>query len=175
MQKQKAKLQNKNVKRKFKIEKDQKKKIEIVGSGEYVVELLGEGAEVEIVGVFVGRGEEVVDVKVEIVHKSGNTRADTVLKGVGYDKSKIRFEGRIIIVPGCPNTNSFLEERILLLSDEARAEAVPDLEIESDDVKCSHAASVSRIPEEQVFYLMSRGLDREKAEGMIVDGFLEIN
>ena len=69
--------------------------------------------------------------------------------------------------------NSFLTEKILLLSDEARAEAVPDLEIESDDVKCSHAATISKIPEEQLFYLMSRGLSKFEGESMIVEGFLE--
>jgi Fe-S cluster assembly scaffold protein SufB len=81
--------------------------------------------------------------------------------------------GRIIIDPECGDTNSFLSERILLLSDSARAEAVPDLEILTDDVKCSHAATISRIPDDQIFYLMSRGLSRQTAEEEIVSGFLE--
>jgi Fe-S cluster assembly protein SufD len=61
----------------------------------------------------------------------------------------------------------------LLLSDNAKAEAIPDLEILTDDVKCSHAASISRIPESQLFYLMSRGIPRSAAEDLIVNGFLE--
>ena len=65
-----------------------------------------------------------------------------------------------------------MTERVLLLSDTATAETIPDLEIESYDVKCSHAASVSRINEEQLFYLMSRGISRVKAEDMVVVGFL---
>ncbi|MCA9369371.1 SufD family Fe-S cluster assembly protein, partial [Candidatus Woesebacteria bacterium] len=65
-------------------------------------------------------------------------------------------------------------ERVLLLSDTATAETVPDLEILTDDVKCSHAASVSRIPEEQIFYLQSRGIERSTAEDMIVEGFLAL-
>ena len=133
---------------------------------------MGPGAEAEVVGKFVGRGSEEIGVKIEVVHKSGHTRARTVLRGAGYDKSKIKFAGRIIIDKNCPDTNRFLEERILLVSDGARAETVPDLEIKSDDVHCSHAASVSRIPENQTFYLMSRGLSKKKAEKLVIEGFL---
>lgn len=160
--------------KKYIIKKDEIKEIVIEKPGEYVVELVGAGAEVRIVGMFVGRDSEEISVSIEIIHKSGHTRANTILKGAGYDKSKIKFAGRIIIEKNCPDVNSFLEERILLLSDDARAEAIPDLEIESDDVKCSHAASVSRIPEEQIFYLMSRGLSKANAEELVVDGFLTI-
>jgi len=81
--------------------------------------------------------------------------------------------GRIIIDPECGNSNSLLTERILLLSDTASADAIPELEILTDDVKCSHAASVSRIPEEHIFYLMSRGISRKEAEEMVIEGFLE--
>lgn len=154
------------------IEKDEKKKIELKEPGEYVVELVGEGAEVEIGGVFVGRGSESIVVKVVVVHKAGHTRANTVLKGAGYDESRLKFDGKIIVEKNCPDVNSFLTEKILLLGEKARAEAVPDLEIESDDVKCSHAATISRIPEEQIFYVMSRGVERRLAEEMIVEGFL---
>jgi len=156
----------------IKVKKDEKREIGLAKPGEYVVELVGEGAEVEIGGVFVGKGGEEKRVKIEIVHKVAHTRARTSLKGVAYDKAKVVFEGRIRVMKNCPDTNSFLTERILLLSDEARAETVPDLEIESDDVKCSHAATVSQIDEGQIFYLMSRGLSRKVAEEMIVEGFL---
>jgi Fe-S cluster assembly scaffold protein SufB len=93
---------------------------------------------------------------------------------VATDQAQIKFVGRIIIDKDCGDSNSFLTERILLLSDQAKAEAVPDLEIKTDDVKCSHAASISRIPEEHLFYLMSRGLQRSAAEQMVVDGFLSL-
>jgi Fe-S cluster assembly protein SufD len=141
--------------------------------GKYVVELVGPGAHAELEGRFLLREKQDMNVEVYIIHKSGNTTAQTTLKGVAFDQSHLRFFGRIIIEPGCPNTQSFLEERILLLSDRARAEAVPELEILSDDVKCSHAASISRIPEEHLFYLQSRGIKPELAEQLIVDGFLE--
>lgn len=158
---------------KYQIPKDKHEKIQIKKPGDYVIELLDEGAEVEISGVFEASGSESKEVSVTIVHKAGHTRADTTLKGVARDKGFIKFVGRIIIDKGCPDTNSFLTEKILLLSDQARAEAVPDLEIESDDVKCSHAATISNLDEEQIFYLMSRGLSRPQAEEMLVEGFLQ--
>lgn len=149
--------------------------LEVTESGQYVVELTEPGAEVEIAGAFQAADQDQVDVEVVVHHKAPHTRANTTLKGVAQDQAKIRFVGRIIIDPECGDTNSFLTERILLLSDNAKAEAVPDLEIKTDDVKCSHAASISRIPEEHLFYLMSRGLSRAQAEALVVSGFLGID
>ncbi len=148
--------------------------IEITESGHYTVEIVKSGAHAEIKGAFLGKSNDDINIEVLIVHKAPHTTANTTLKGVGKDQSKIRFLGRIIIEEGCGDTNSFLEERILLLSDQAKAEAVPELEILADDVKCSHAATISRIPQEHLFYLQSRGINQEKAEEMIVEGFLEI-
>lgn len=159
--------------KKYTVSKDQHKSITLENLGEYQIELLGEGASVEIAGVFEANGSEQKEVSVTIIHRAGHTRANTTLKGVARDKGFLKFVGRIIIDKGCPDTNSFLTEKILLLSDKARAEAIPDLEIESDDVKCSHAATISKIPEEQIFYLQSRGLSEKNAKEAIVEGFLK--
>jgi len=159
---------------KYTVAKDQKKTIQITESGDYLIELVGQGAEVEITGAFLAEGSDKVDINITIHHKAKNTLANTTLRGVGRDKSSIRFFGRIIIAKDCGMSNSFLTERVLLLSDTAHAEAVPELEILTDDVKCSHAASISQIPEQQLFYLMSRGIPRKKAEDLIVAGFLEV-
>ncbi len=156
----------------FTIDSADAKPIILEKPGEYLVELTKSGAEVTISGVFEAKNDQKKSVEVVIHHKAPNTQARTTLKGVGRDQSSIRFVGRIIIDPECGNSHSFLTERILLLSDQATAEAVPDLEILTDDVSCSHAASVSRIPEEQIFYLQSRGISKAAAEDMIVEGFL---
>lgn len=147
--------------------------VSIKKSGEYLVQLMAEGAEARLSGVFETRDKEALTIKVILHHKAAHTRAETVLKGVARDQSSISFHGKIIIDEHCPDTQSFLTERILLLSDTARAEAVPDLEILSDDVSCSHAASVTNIPQSQLFYLMSRGISRSDAEELIVAGFLQ--
>jgi Fe-S cluster assembly protein SufD len=156
----------------FQVQQNENKKIVISESGHYVVELVGPGSHVDISGTFLAEGKDEVNIELYIIHKAPHTSAQTNLKGVGKDKSSIRFFGRIQIEPGCPDTQSFLEERVLLLSDQAKAEAVPELEILSDDVKCSHAASVSRIPAEHLFYLQSRGIDQHTAEELVVEGFL---
>jgi Fe-S cluster assembly protein SufD len=157
----------------FQITAHQNEKIEITESGKYTVELIGVGAHVNIHGVFLAQDKDDITIELYVVHKAPHTSAQTTLKGVARDQSHIRFFGRIMIDPGCPGTQSFLEERILLLSDKAHAEAVPELEILSDDVKCSHAATISPIPEEHLFYLQSRGISHEEAENMIIEGFLE--
>lgn len=158
----------------FEVTQNQHQTIVINESGRYEIKLTGPGAEVEIGGAFVAENSDVVDVTVIIHHQAPHTRANTTLRGIGRDKAQVKFVGRIIIDENCGDTNSFLTERILLLSDQAKAEAVPDLEILSDDVKCSHAASISRIPEEHLFYLMSRGLSKTVAEEALIAGFLEV-
>lgn len=159
---------------KFTVKKDEKKIIKIETSGDYLVELTGQGAEAEILGSFLAENNDKIDIKITIHHKAKNTLANTTLRGVGRDQSSIRFFGKIIIDEDCGLSNSFLTERVLLLSDNAKAETVPELEILTDDVKCSHAASISKIPESQLFYLQSRGISKHKAENLIIQGFLEL-
>lgn len=158
----------------FKVPAGKTELIKLDQPGEYHVELVGSGAHADIQGSFLAQGKDEVEINLYIVHKAPHTSAQTMMKGVALDQARVRFFGRIMIEPGCPDTQSFLEERILLLSDQAKAEAVPELEILSDDVKCSHAASISRIPVEHLFYLQSRGISAKAAEQLIVDGFLEL-
>lgn len=128
--------------------------------------------DVEVFGAFHAKGSEKIQVDVRIIHKVPNTTANIVLKGVAEDRATLVLSGTIVVEKGAEKTQSFLKENILLLSPSTHAEAVPNLEIYADDVKCSHAATVSAIPEEHLFYLMSRGLARGQAERMIVNGFL---
>ncbi len=147
--------------------------IGITESGEYLIEIVKEGVELEISGFFSLKGDEQLDISLIIQHKVANTRADTTLKAVARDNSSVKLAAKIVVDENCNGTSSFLTERVLLLSDKAKAEAVPDLEISSHDVKCSHAASVSSLDEEQLFYLMSRGLARQQAEELLVEAFLD--
>ncbi len=160
-------------KKTYTLARDEHKTIVIEEPGVYEIQLLGEGAHATISGIFAAAGKESKDITVIINHKAAHTRSNTTLKGVARDSSRVSFTGRIIVAENCPDTNAFLTERILLLSDQAKAEAIPELEILTDDVKCSHAASISHIPEEQLFYLRSRGVPQTEAEQLIVEGFLE--
>jgi len=151
----------------------QSRDILITETDSYVLYLLEPDIVVTIAGRFVASGTEQKQVKVTIHHRAPRTVAHTSLRGTSSDQAKLTFFGRIIIDPNCPQTNSFLEERILLLSPNARGETVPELEILSDDVKCSHAATISTIDPEQLFYLQSRGLPFDQAEKMLVTSFLQ--
>ena len=158
----------------YQITSNQHEEIELKKPGKHIIELIGEGAVVTVKGVFQTQDKDNCLLEVVIHHKAAHTQAETILKGVARDSSFLQLKGKIIIDENCGDTQSFLTERVLLLSDSARAETVPDLEIKTDDVKCSHAASISNIADEHLFYLQSRGIDRKTAEQMIVDGFLEI-
>lgn len=142
--------------------------------GFYRVVLAKPGAEVDIKVAWAATGKEHTTFSVVIHHQAPHTRAKTLMRGVAKDRAHLQFIGRIIIDPDCGDSNSFLTENMLLLSDHATAEAIPDLEILTDDVKCSHAATISQIPEEHLFYLMSRGLPQAEAEELIVEGFLNL-
>ncbi|MCC6711446.1 MAG: SufD family Fe-S cluster assembly protein [Candidatus Pacebacteria bacterium] len=158
----------------YQIKANEHQEITLEKPGKYVIELVGEGASVEIKGIFQTQQKETCLLEVVIHHQAPHTKAETVMKGAAKDDSFIQFKGKIVIDQDCGDTQSFLTERVLLLSETARAEAVPDLEIKTDDVKCSHAASISSITDEHLFYLQSRGIEKAVAEQMIVDGFLEI-
>lgn len=145
---------------------------QITEGGEYQLELTAEGVELDIRGGFETDNSEDVSVKLTIIHAVRQTRSQTLLRGVARGKSHITLSGTIVIKENAQNTNAFLTENILLLSPQARAEAVPNLEISANDVRCSHAATITKIPEEHLFYLQSRGLPLPEAERLIVEGFL---
>lgn len=141
--------------------------------GEYVVNLSQEGASVEIKGGWIVVDADKAILNLKIVHQAPHTHSNTLLRGVARDHAQITLNGTIVVEPSAPNTNAFLTENILLLSPTAVAHAVPNLQISTDAVKCSHAATISPIPESQLFYLQSRGLSRQRAEELIVEGFLQ--
>jgi Fe-S cluster assembly protein SufD len=101
-------------------------------------------------------------------HQTGEVEVRAVVMGDGY----LKLKGTIIIEKGAELVEGFLRQKVLLVGENARAEAIPELEIECNEVKASHAASVGRIDEEQIFYLMSRGLSKKEAEKLIIEAFL---
>jgi len=160
--------------KKYVINKNENITIKIINGGEYVVELAGEGAEVNIMGGWHLKGRQELKVKLNIIHQAPHTTSHTLFKAVVGDKAMADIRGKIIVEKKAQQTEAFLKEVILLVSAGARATAVPDLEIEANDVKASHAATVSKIDEEQIFYLTSKGMSRIDAEELIVRGFLSL-
>ena len=149
------------------------KMIKIINKpGKYQFILDHEGQELEVTGKFSLTGKQVGRWDVEIIHAAPNTTSKTNVKGVVDGSGRAFVNGIIKVLPSAVGTEAFLEERILLVSENAKAEATPNLEIETDEVHCSHAATVGKIDEEEIFYLQSRGIKSDQAKKMIAEGFL---
>ena len=131
------------------------------------------GASSENVEVVFGAGTQRFDAVSNITHIGPNTSGHAISKGVVKDKARSVFKGMIRIEKNAKNSRAYLAEHGMILSKDARADAIPGLEIETNDVKATHSASVSQINEEDIFYLMSRGLSEDDAKKLIIVGFFE--
>jgi len=134
--------------------------------------LLGPGANSDMLGLYFGEAEQHFDHNTSQDHIAPNTSSDLLYKGALDQNSRSVFRGVIRVHRGAQKTDAYQTNRNLLLSDHARADSLPNLEIEADDVRCSHGATVGQLDAESRFYLMSRGLTREQAERLVVLGFL---
>jgi Fe-S cluster assembly protein SufD len=135
--------------------------------------LAGPGSEARVTGAYVGSGSQHLDFDTTQEHAAPNTFSDLAFRGVLADRSRAVWRGMIRVDPGAQQTDAFQESRNLLLSTKAHADAIPGLEIEANDVRCTHAAAVAQIDREQLFYLQARGLDEQSARALIVEAFLE--
>ena len=135
--------------------------------------LNGTGASANDSEVVFGTQDQSFDIQTSVNHRSPVTEARVVEKSILRDKSKSLFKGMIRIMENAAKSNSFLSGRSILLDKGAKSDAIPGLEIFTNDVKATHSASVAQIDEEQIFYLKTRCLSHEEAERTIVEGFLE--
>jgi Fe-S cluster assembly protein SufD len=135
--------------------------------------LAGPGAEARVTGGYAGGPGQHLDYDTRQEHAAPNTFSDLAFRGVLAAGATAVWRGMIRVDPGAQGTDAFQESRNLLLSTEAHADAIPGLEIEADDVRCTHAAAVAQIDRDQLFYLTSRGLDPAEAKSLIIEGFLE--
>ena len=135
-------------------------------------QLLGAGAHSEMLGLYFGDQDQHFDHNTSQDHVAPDTGSDLLYKGALDDRAQAAFRGIIRVHPDAQRTDAYQTNRTLLLSDECRANSLPNLEIQADDVKCSHGATVGQLDSEALFYLLSRGLSREQAERLVVLGFL---
>jgi len=131
----------------------------------------GKGATSNLLAVYFGDGESMHDFRTMQDHVAPATTSDLLFKGAVRDNAKSVYSGLIRVRKEAAGTNAFQTNRNLVLSEGAHVESVPNLEIEANDVRCSHASAVGPIDEEQRFYLESRGIEPEVAERLIVLGF----
>jgi Fe-S cluster assembly protein SufD len=133
----------------------------------------GRGSSAKVTGVYVGHGRQHLDYDTTQEHAAPNTTSDLAFRGVLEGRSTAVWRGMIRVDPGAQQTDAFQESRNLLLSPRAHADAIPGLEIEANDVRCTHAAAVAQVDREQLHYLRAHGLPEPIAQRLIIDGFLQ--
>lgn len=151
----------------------------IVGLGgrfsrsEVETSMKGEGAVVEMLGLYFAEHGQHFDFRTLQDHVAPKCSSDLLYKGALKDDSRAVYAGIIRVHEGAAKTDAYQANRNLVLSDHAKADSKPELEILNNDVRCTHGASVGQINEEEIFYLESRGIPREEAQRLIVNGFFE--
>jgi Fe-S cluster assembly protein SufD len=135
--------------------------------------LAGSGSEARVTGGYAGGPGQHLDYDTTQEHAAPSTISDLAFRGVLAAGATAVWRGMIRVDPGAQGTDAFQECRNLLLSPDAHADAIPGLEIEADDVRCTHAAAIAQVDRDQLFYLTSRGLGEAEAKGLIIEGFLE--
>jgi Fe-S cluster assembly protein SufD len=131
------------------------------------------GAEARITGLYLPDGRQHMAMDTLQDHVAAGGTSDLLYQGALLGKARSVYEGTIRAWPGAQKTNAYQSNRNLLLSKKARADSMPRLEIEANDLRCTHGATVSQVDEDQVFYLMSRGIPRPDAVRLIVEGFFQ--
>ena len=117
-------------------------------------------------------GNQHHEVKTNANHKYENCKSSQLIKSVLLDKSNGIYQGKIYVDKSAQKTNGYQLSKALILSENSEFNSKPELEIYADDVKCSHGSTTGNIDENSIFYLMSRGLKKDQANKMIVEGFL---
>ena len=129
------------------------------------------GAHVDMLGLYLGEGSQHFDHETLQDHIAPHASSNLLFKGALHDETRSVFRGLIRVHPGAQRTDAYQTNRNLILSNQARADSLPNLEIAADDVRCSHAATIGQLDEEEVFYLLSRGIPRKEAMRLVIFGF----
>lgn len=136
------------------------------------VRLAGEGAEANIYGAYVCGGDEKIKIVVDMHHDVPHCNSRQLFKGIAGGVSKVDFYGKIIVAQDAQRTEAYQENHNILLTDGAKVDTKPQLEIYADDVKCSHGATIGRLNEEEQFYMRSRGISLEDAKVLQMISFV---
>lgn len=144
----------------------------VSGSFEVVYELAGEGAELDLTGVYACCGEQKVDFRITVKHLCAGCVSHQLFKGLAEDEARVKFEGLVYVAAGAEKTEALQENHSLLLSENAFVQSSPQLEIYADDVVCSHGATVGSLDENEQFYMRSRGISLEEARRLQILSFL---
>ncbi len=137
------------------------------------LDLVGEGSQGRMSGFYFTDGNQHLDHDTQQNHLAPHTTSDLLFKGALKGRSRSVWQGMIYVAPGAQKTDGYQANRNIVLSEGARADSIPGLEILADDVRCTHGATVGKLEEEPLFYLKSRGIPQAEAEKIVVEGFFD--
>jgi Fe-S cluster assembly protein SufD len=135
------------------------------------IDLDGKGSWGRMSAMYFPNRQQFMDLDTQQNHNAPHTTSDLLFKGVLKDQARSVWQGMIKVLPGAQKTDGFQANRNMIMGRDARADSIPGLEIEANDVRCTHASATGQIEEEMLYYLMTRGLPRNEAEKLVVDGF----
>lgn len=138
----------------------------------YTVDLLGPGAEAHIKGLYLCREDEKVNIHVVMHHAAPGCHSTQLINGIAGGEASVHFGGTIVVAPDAQQTEAFQENHNIVLTETAKVETLPQLEIYADDVKCSHGATVGQLNEDELFYMRSRGIPEAEARTLQMLSFL---
>jgi Fe-S cluster assembly protein SufD len=138
----------------------------------YTVDLLGPGSEAHIKGLYLCKEDEKVNIHVVMHHAAAGCHSTQLIKGIAGGRADVHFGGTIVVAPDAQQTEAFQENHNIVLTETAKVETLPQLEIYADDVKCSHGATVGQFNEDELFYMRSRGIPEAEARTLQMLSFL---
>ncbi len=146
--------------------------LELLGNKKLEIVLAGANASVEVWGLLMANGKQQTAFEIYITHAAPRTKSEVKVKSVLRGRSMFSFRGNVKIEKGAKGADAYLRSDALLFDEAKMGDDTPALEILEPDVKAGHAATIGKVDEQMVFYLMSRGLTRNQAERMIIEGFI---
>lgn len=136
------------------------------------IRLTGENASCRIYGAAICKGNDGTEMKINVRHLAENCTSTQSFRTIASGNAKCGFHGKITVAPGAQRTEAYQESHGILLSENARIETLPQLEIYADDVKCSHGATIGKLDENQIFYMRSRGISEKNARDILLRAFV---
>jgi Fe-S cluster assembly protein SufD len=141
-------------------------------SGEFSFRIEAENVNLEIYGLYVGKGNDQFNIKTIQHHIAPNSFSNLLVKGVFFDQAKFFYRGLVRIEKGAQKSHAYQKNQNLVLSSNVDIDSKPDLEILANDVFCTHGSTTGYLNEEQIFYLKSRGLNDSQAKDLLIEGFV---
>ncbi len=139
---------------------------------EVKVDLCGPGAEAHLKGLYLCKADEKVNFKVVMHHRAPLCKSTQLFNGIAGGEAQVNFHGTIVVAPDAQQTEAYQENHNIVLTEQARVDTKPQLEIYADDVKCSHGATVGQLNADELFYMRSRGIPENEAKTLQMLSFL---